>query len=207
MEPRIEINDESKRKAKKRSNAIWLTVGIVLVTLVAWSYVKFYRAYPYQQLRAYKVSSASMCPTICENDRIIAATDAYFGGGPQRGYVIMMKHATSQALFVKRVIGVEGDIVSVRPGEISVNGQPLVEPKYAGGCGGTSSKPRPYDDLELYGDVKVPKSSFFVVGDNLANSFDSRFRGFGLVTLSQVRGRPLFIYWSVNASRIGCSIR
>jgi type IV secretory pathway protease TraF len=52
----------------------------------------------------------------------------------------------------------------------------------------------------------VPASSFFVVGDNSTNSYDSRIPGFGLVTLDQVRGRPVYIYWSTGKSRIGCAV-
>jgi len=44
-----------------------------------------------------------------------------------------------------------------------------------------------------------------VVGDNLSNSYDSRF--FGLVALNQVKGKPLILYWSPGTSRIGCPIR
>jgi signal peptidase I len=194
------------RKTFQQAKTTFLVCGVLIATFQLID-TGAYFLHKFGYFRAFKVPSASMCPTICEGDRIVADMNAFLKSGPRRGDIILMKHATSQALFIKRVIGVEGDIVSVRPGEISVNGQPLVEPKRAEGCGGTGSKPRPYDDLELYGDVKVPESSFFVVGDNLAHSFDSRFRGFGIVRSSQVRGRPQYIYWSPNSSRIGCSIR
>jgi signal peptidase I len=50
--------------------------------------------------------------------------------------------------------------------------------------------------------VKVPEGFLFVIGDNLDNSYDSRF--FGVVPLDEVRGKPKFIYWSPNSSRLGC---
>ena len=194
------------RKPFQQAKATFLFCGVLIAIFLLIDSAAYF-SHEFGYYRAFKVPSASMCPTICEGDRIVADMDAFLKSGPSRGEIILMKHATSQAIFIKRVIGVEGDVVSVKPGEISVNGQPLVEPKYAEGCGGTRWKPRPYDNLELYGDVKVPESSFFVVGDNLANSFDSRYRGFGLVRASQLRGRPVYIYWSPNSARIGCSVR
>ena len=207
MEPRVDISAESKRKAKSRSNAIWLVIGAGLVTLIAWSYARFYQAYPYHQLSAYRVSSGSMCPAICEKERIIGAMDGYWRSEPRRGDIIMMKHATSEGLFIKRVIGVGGDFVSTSEGQILVNGKPLAIPLPEKGCGNPVVSTAAKEEPVPFDPVKVPASSFFVVGDNLPNSYDSRIQGFGFVTLDQVRGRPLFIYWSPNSSRIGCPVR
>jgi hypothetical protein len=86
-----------------------------------------------------------------------------------------------------------------------VNGQPLVAPNYRLGCGPSGTQPSNFEPI-LFDPVKVPPSSLFVVGDNLPNSFDSRTPAFGSVILRQVRGRPLFIYWSRTSSRIGCEL-
>ena len=53
---------------------------------------------------------------------------------------------------------------------------------------------------------KIPPGYFFVVGDNLLNSYDSRFSEFGLVSSEELRGHPLNIYWSSENSRLGCAI-
>jgi len=55
------------------------------------------------------------------------------------------------------------------------------------------------------GPVKIPAGTVFVLGDNRDNSNDSRF--FGAVPLSLIRGRPLFVYWTADKSRIGTSLR
>jgi type IV secretory pathway protease TraF len=52
-----------------------------------------------------------------------------------------------------------------------------------------------------------PQGTFFVVGDNLANSFDSRIPEFGPVSADMIRGKPLFLYWSPNLRHIGCPLR
>jgi signal peptidase I len=183
-----------------------IAVGVVVLLLTIFP-TPDYLMRRWGYFRAFKVPSASMCPTICEGDRIVANMEAFAKSGPSRGDVIMMKHQTSESLYIKRVIGVGGDSVSSSDGHILVNGHQLAEPGPAKGCEqlrvsyATKEEPIPFDA------VTVPPSSFFVIGDNLSNSYDSRIQGFGLVTLSQVRGKPLFIYWSPNSSRIGCSIR
>jgi signal peptidase I len=194
------------RTSFQQARATFLVCGVLIVMLLLIDSVA-YHLHKLGYYQAFKTTSASMCPTICEGDRIIADMDAFLKSGPHRGDVILMKHAVSEALFIKRVIAVEGDVVSVKPGEILVNGQHLVEPQHADGCGGASMNPPPYDAMMVYAETKVPSSSFFVVGDNLANSNDTRVQGFGFVQPSQLRGRPLYIYWSPNSSRIGCPIQ
>jgi Signal peptidase, peptidase S26 len=54
--------------------------------------------------------------------------------------------------------------------------------------------------------VKIPPGYFFVVGDNLLNSYDSRFSEFGLVSSEELRAHPLNIYWSSESTRLGCAI-
>lgn len=58
--------------------------------------------------------------------------------------------------------------------------------------------------LPSFKTVKIPEGTLFVVGDNLGNSYDSRF--FGPIPLDEVRGQLKFVYWSTNRSRIGCEI-
>src|SRR5215471_15055465 len=157
--------------------------------------------------RAFRIPSASMCPTICEGDRVIANMDAFIKSGPHRGDLVLMKHVSMDALLIKRIIGVEGDSISTKDGKILVNGQPLAGANPARVCGDFGLSSPAKEEPPAFDAVKVPASSFFVVGDNLPNSYDSRIQGFGFATPSQIRGRPLFIYWSRIPSRIGCQIQ
>jgi signal peptidase I len=155
---------------------------------------------------SFKVPSASMCPTICLGERFVADMHAYKSKPPQRGDLILMKHSSSDALFIKRVIGTAGDVVAPGPGAILVNGQRFSPPAPCG----TNLLPQKNTDATdspLFQSTTVPEGSFFVVGDNIANSYDSRIPEFGPVTQEMVRGKPLFLYWSTSHSRVGCSIR
>jgi signal peptidase I len=154
---------------------------------------------------AFKISSRSMCPTLCLGERVVADMHAYNSKRPQRGDIILMKHSSSDALFVKRVIGIPGDtVVPGSDGTILVNGQPFNPPAP---CAPIAQEKQESADYSAFQSAPVPEGSFFVVGDNLTNSFDSRISDFGPVTQDMLRGKLLYIYWSPVNSRIGCSFR
>ncbi len=154
---------------------------------------------------AFKVPSASMCPTICLGERIVADLHAYKLNSLQRGDLILIKHHSSNALFIKRVIAIAGDTVAPGPsGSILVNGQPFNPPKP---CSAPIFEAKDPADYSMFHSNTVPEGSLFVVGDNIGNSFDSRIPEFGSVTPDMVRGKPLFLYWSPIISRVGCSLR
>jgi signal peptidase I len=89
--------------------------------------------------------------------------------------------------FIKRLIGLPGDVLEIRQGVVYINGSPLAEP-YRNG------PPNPTDN---YGPVTVPARSYFALGDNRDDSFDSRYWGY--VPESNLLGTPVFIYMSVEA--------
>lgn len=168
---------------------------------------------PYPDLKknirfaAFSVPSVSMCPTICTGERVVADMKAYQSTPPQRGDLILMKHASSNALFVKRVIGIPSDTVEPGPdGSILVSGKPFVPPQPCNTPRSHTQRPSP-DDYQAFKAVVVPQGTFFVVGDNTANSFDSRIPEFGPVTAEMIRGKPLYLYWSPIPQRIGCPLR
>jgi signal peptidase I len=90
---------------------------------------------------------------------------------------------------VKRVIGLENDLVEIRGHEVLVNGSPLHEP-YATWNGLTVDAPY------HFGPQRVPAGKVFVLGDNRDNSEDSRMWADPFVSLSQVLGKAVMVYWS-----------
>jgi signal peptidase I len=157
--------------------------------------------------RAFKISAPSMCPTLCVGERIFADIHAYQSHPPQRGDLILIKHPSITGMLVKRVIAIAGDTVGPAPdGSILITGQPFVPPSPCGDLPAHPERVNPDEYAALHSTV-VPQGTFFVVGDNLANSFDNRIPEFGPVSADMIRGKPLFLYWSPNLRRIGCPLR
>ncbi len=183
----------------KFTYTVLIAVMVLAALLPSWNGIKERSGFA-----AFKVPSASMCPTICIGDYLVADTHAYRPHPPVRGDIIMLKHASSDALFLKRVIALPGDRVSPGPnGSVLVNGQPFRPPAP---CSVPTWEKREPADYSSFRSTTVPEGTFFVVGDNLEDSYDSRLREFGAVTADMIRGRPLYFYWSPTFSRIGCQI-
>ncbi|MGC0778618.1 MAG: signal peptidase I [Candidatus Acidiferrum sp.] len=200
---------DAAASAKKPEAAVpmrWLTYSLVAVIVFLASYFPTFDHIKHESgFSAYKIPSRSMCPTLCVGDRIVADMNAYRSKPPERGDVILLKHKSTDALFVKRVIGVAGDVVQFGPGgTVLVNGQTFHPPALCGNP--TGAKEEASGFVARFQTTKVAEGTFFVVGDNLENSFDSRMPEFGVVTPDMVRGKPLYFVWSPVHSRIGCSI-
>jgi signal peptidase I len=107
---------------------------------------------------------------------------------PRRQDVIVFRSPHDPGTdLVKRIIGMPGDTVEIRRGVVFINGHPLKEPYLT----------VPPDGNESRGPYQVPPENYFVMGDNRANSFDSRYWGF--VPRRNLIGEPVIIYMSIEA--------
>ena len=133
------------------------------------------------------IPSSSMEPTLEINDRLIIEKVSYRIRPPQRGDVVVfsptetLREQKFKDAFIKRVIGLPGDTVEVKEGEVYVNGQALTE-KYI------EEAPE-----YKYGPVKVPDNEYLVLGDNRNNSYDSHYWGF--VPRRNLIGRAFVRFW------------
>jgi signal peptidase I len=177
-------------------------------------------------VQAFQIPSPSMENTLLVGDYLLVNKLCYGGGSVgdyfmpyrrvRRGDIVVFHYPLDPAQhFVKRVIGIPGDRVRLVNKQVFVNGTLLKEP-YA-------HFTRPADDLfrdnfprldvlsgptpEWWvqlrklvedGQLIVPEGHYFVMGDNRDNSYDSRYWGF--VPQANIIGRPLVIYWSVQAA-------
>ncbi len=139
-------------------------------------------------VRAPHVAGFSMEPKIDSGEVVLVDTIGTRMWPLQRGDIVAFRHdGGERETYLKRVIGLPSDRVAIVRGIVYVNGAARAEPYVR------------YRDERSYSTRVVPAASYFVLGDNRANSDDSR--RFGFVPRSEVIGRALFGLWPVQ--RIG----
>lgn len=137
-------------------------------------------------VQAYKIPSESMVETLLVGDHLLASKFAYGikipfthsyiyrGDDPAYGDIIIFEYPNDPSVdYIKRVIGLPGDVITVRDKRLYRNGMP-VEEKYI-----RYEQPNIIEPIrDNFGPVTVPPDKYFVMGDNRDNSLDSRFWGF-----------------------------
>lgn len=131
-----------------------------------------------------RVEGSSMEPSLHDGEFVVVNRLAYRWTAPQRGDIIVFYYPEDPSRrFIKRIIGLPGDSVSVRQGEVVVNGAPLDEPYIL-------SPPR------YQGTWQVGPDELFVLGDNRNNSLDSE--RWGMLPMSKVIGKATLVYWPLT---------
>jgi signal peptidase I len=128
-----------------------------------------------------RVDGDSMEPTLISGEYVIVSKLSYRLGSPQRGDIIVFHPPPNpKEEYIKRVIGLPGDQVTIENGFVSVNGQRLNE---------TYLRAKP----NYTGAWTVPEGQLFVLGDNRNNSSDSS--KWGTVPMDYVVGKAVLVYW------------
>lgn len=168
---------ESQESVDKRSGFLRFVVDL-LETLVLS--VVLFAAINAVSARI-RVDGASMEPTLHSGEFVIVNKLAYSLGKPKTGDVIVFRFPRDpDQEYIKRVIGVPGDRVTIKGGIVYINDHALEESYIA-------SKPA-YEST-----WDVPANSLFVLGDNRNNSSDSH--SWGMVSMDYVIGKAIFVYW------------
>jgi signal peptidase I len=143
--------------------------------------------------RPYQVNGVSMYPTYHDGEFILTNLIGLRFGHLQRGDVIVFKAPPNQEKdYIKRVIGLPGEKVKLQDGFVYVNGQKLDESAYLA----PDVKTYPENFMQEGQEVTVPENNYFVLGDNRANSSDSR--DWGFVTPDKLIGISSLVYWPVT---------
>lgn len=192
-------------------------------------------------VQAFKIPSGSMIPTLQIGDHILVSKLSYglqwpadcsfklslppatcYTSNmlvrfeePQRGDVVVFRYPEDEDKdFIKRIIGLPGDIIEIKDKVVHVNGDLFEDQDYTQRVdpglidGSVNSR-------DNFGPVTVPENSYFMMGDNRDQSLDSRFWGY--VRADKIRGKAFRVYWSwsgqgewkewVRWDRIGAAIR
>ena len=183
--------DEAAASAKAVRSGIWNALSwvrdLAFSVLIAVILIVFI----YQPV---KVEGTSMTPTLTDQERIFINKFTYhFGlGDIQRGDMVVFWFPLDQTKsYIKRVVGLPGDMVRIEAGQVFVNGQSLEEPYV----------PEEFRDRVSYEERRVPDGQYFVLGDHRNSSSDSRTWGF--VKRDAIYGKAVFVYWPLkNMGRI-----
>ncbi len=184
--------------AKKKSLVREYAESIIIAVVLAL----FIRTFVVQ---AFKIPSGSMEDTLQIGDHLlvnkfifgthIPFTDKRFFAlrNPHRGDVIVFEYPEDPSKdFIKRIVGVPGDVVQGINKNVYVNGKLYKNPHEV--HKETDLVPKDQNPRDTFGPIKVPADSYFVMGDNRDRSYDSRFWGF--VKKDKIKGLAFIKYWS-----------
>ena len=182
------------------------TLDTVVTVLVMVAVIRFFIGEPRL------IPSGSMHPTLIEGDRLFIERVTHFIKKPER-FDIIVFYPPNEVLdqnpwswftrltglfnkdiaYIKRIIGVGGDKIEIKQDEndktrVFLNDKPLDEKYILDG-------EMPSCNSRMYCSVVVPEGEYFVMGDNRANSYDSRYWGF--LPDDRVIGRAVFRFWPV----------
>ncbi|RZN05835.1 signal peptidase I [Bradyrhizobium genosp. SA-3] len=234
------ILQETIRPRSSAQSREWKAIVILILLIpVLWSPPFLFRFFLYQP---FNIPSGSMAPTLMVGDYVFAAKYAYgygrysfpfasswisgrvFAAEPEHGDIVVFRTAKdSSADYVKRVVGLPGDRIQMRQGQLILNDRPVMrvalEYGLAGAACGVDGGVKvkrwretlpsgasyvTYDCidngfLDNTNVFTVPPGHFFVLGDNRDNSTDGRMMStFGFVPMDNLVGKVTRIFWSLD---------
>ncbi len=190
------MNNEKTISQRKKKGVIREWVESILI---AAALAIFVRTFFFQ---VYKIPTGSMIPTLMPGDRIFVSRLVYgpkipftdirlrfpWCREPRRGEVIVFipPHDRKRP-YIKRLVGLGGEHLEIKNGNVYINGKIVMDPRIA---------KNDYISTGMCSDGKevvIPEGEYFFLGDNSANSYDSRFWGF--VQEKDIIGKAIFIWW------------
>ncbi len=172
--PAAETTSTWRRELRSWARDLAVATGLALIIIIFL-------------YRPVKVEGTSMAPLLSDQERIFINQFVYRFEAIQRGDVIVfwypLDHSKS---FIKRVIGLPGEILELRQGNLYINSRRVDEPYV----------PANFLDDANYGPVRLPPGEYFVMGDHRDSSNDSRV--FGPIPRQVIYGKAVFAYWPVD---------
>jgi signal peptidase I len=179
-----EVRRERRRSSKKGGGVVEFLVILLISFALVFGFVR-----PFV-VEAFYIPSQSMVPTLKVQDRVLVNKFIYRFSEPERRDIVVFQSVEGGGEdLIKRVVGLPGDEIAVRGGRLFVNGEPQTEP-YVN---------KKFPDRSTFAPTRVPKGHYFMMGDNRANSRDSRF--FGPVPEKNIEGEAFLRFWPLD--RIG----
>jgi signal peptidase I len=167
-------NSQLRHELRNWTRDLAVALGLAIVVMI----------FLYQPV---KVEGNSMNPLLSDQERIFINKFVYHFEPIDRGDVVVFWYPLDRSKsFIKRVVGLPGETIQIRAGDVYIDGQKLSD-QYV---------PPSYLDGSNYGPLKIPSDEYFVMGDHRDSSNDSRV--FGPVPRSLIYGKAVFAYWPMD---------
>ena len=159
--------------------------------VVAFFFAMIIRTFFFQ---AFKIPSESMKPTLYVGDRLFVNKMVYYFHPPEIGDIVVFKtppliYNPRKPIYIKRVVGLGGDEVSIQQGRLYVNGKRVAHPSILRNLYTVRVEDYATNRAKFYTSEVVPESQIYLFGDNSAHSSDSRY--WGPVPLKNVKGKAV----------------
>ena len=182
MEENNEAETAKDKKIKKKSTLKEWIIDIAIVACIAlfvWNFVGY----------GVWITSSSMVPTLEVKDRLIVTRVHDYKSLKEGDIVLFKNDEFKDDILIKRLIGLPGDKIEIKNGVVFRNGEKLQEDYVK--------------NNEVYnGDFQVPEGRYFFLGDNRANSNDSRCWKDPYVDESKIEGKARIKYYPVSQFEI-----
>ena len=163
-----------------------LHLALFLLTMTHWGL----------PVKLYHIPSPSMAPALQIDDYFVIERNVN-QQKIERGDIVVFTSPTNENIvYVKRVVGLSGEVVEIFKERVWINGTKLVEPYLNEDQGSRSIY-----GFRHYGPLAVPDNSIYVLGDNRSHSTDSR--QYKSVELKSLKGKALYVIWAADKARIG----
>jgi signal peptidase I len=207
--------DQKKTERQSTANVLWENVKQIGLAIILALFIKT------SVVEAYKIPSASMEDTLLIGDFLLANKFVYGARlplvnwrlpsfrNPERGdVVIFIFPGDGVTKYIKRCVAIPGDTVVVRNKALYINGKRFADESFTkfidttrdGRPNVLQRKPGGQNSRDFFGPYIVPPDSYFMMGDNRDNSYDSRF--WYAVNKDLILGKALMVHWSWNESQL-----
>ena len=183
------MNASAELDFEKRYRLVREIIETIVLTVLMFLIIRF-------AVQNFNIDGTSMEPNLHNKELILVDKWTYLFHPPERGDVIVFQAPPQPSQdYIKRVIGIPGDMITIRNTTVIVDGVTLKE-TYVD----VNRQGNPYA-FNVINNKRVPANEYFVLGDNRAGSSDSR--DWGFVPRKNIIGRAAFVYWPLQQDNDG----
>ena len=192
-----EVSKEEPKEGKEKIVSILGSIGSFIYSFVETVVIALVIAVVLYLflMTPHEVLGNSMHPTYKNGEYLMANKVLYRFSEPRRGDVIIFKYSETQD-FIKRIIGVPGDSLTIKDGKILINGNQLDEDTYLADTVYTNGGAAVAEGQT----ITIGENEYFVCGDNRPHSSDSR--TFGSISKDRIKAKAWIVYLPLSEFRI-----